>query len=155
VAIALVPGNPYDGHTLGATIATTGQLTGCEIERAHADKGYRGGLLTDDYQSLAARPSPVPVEKCTVRIDLGAAVARPSSVAFGAIDVDSATASTCRAPPFYGIALQLAGGRRQRSQLLIDLPRFPQVVPTGEKTRTHSSVEPPRDYPARDSSPYI
>jgi hypothetical protein len=37
-----LPGNPYDGHTFGATIAATEQLTGCEIERAYADNGYRG-----------------------------------------------------------------------------------------------------------------
>jgi transposase, IS5 family len=37
-----LPGNPYDGHTLGAVIANTETLTGCEIERAYVDKGYRG-----------------------------------------------------------------------------------------------------------------
>ena len=37
-----LPGNPYDGHTLGAVIATTETLTGCAIERAYVDKGYRG-----------------------------------------------------------------------------------------------------------------
>ncbi len=37
-----LPGNPYDGHTLGAVIAATEQLTGCSIERAYVDKGYRG-----------------------------------------------------------------------------------------------------------------
>ena len=35
-------GNPYDGHTLGAVIAATEQLTGRQIERAYVDKGYRG-----------------------------------------------------------------------------------------------------------------
>jgi len=40
-AVAL-PGNPYDGHTLGAVIAATEQLTGCAIERGYLDKGYRG-----------------------------------------------------------------------------------------------------------------
>jgi IS5 family transposase len=40
-AMAL-PGNPYDGHTLGAVIAATEQLTGCAIERGYLDKGYRG-----------------------------------------------------------------------------------------------------------------
>jgi cytidine deaminase len=34
-------GNPYDGHTLGAVIEATEGLTGCEIERAYVDKGYR------------------------------------------------------------------------------------------------------------------
>ena len=37
-----LPGNPYDGHTLGAVIAATERLTGCAIERAYVDKGYRG-----------------------------------------------------------------------------------------------------------------
>src|SRR6202165_1417549 len=35
-------GNPYDGHTLKAVIENTQKLTGCEIERAYVDKGYRG-----------------------------------------------------------------------------------------------------------------
>jgi IS5 family transposase len=37
-----LPGNPYDGHTLRAVIGDTQNLTGCEIERAYVDKGYRG-----------------------------------------------------------------------------------------------------------------
>jgi IS5 family transposase len=37
-----VPGNPYDGHTLRTVIENTQKLTGCEIERAYVDKGYRG-----------------------------------------------------------------------------------------------------------------
>jgi transposase, IS5 family len=37
-----LPGNPYDGHTLRAAIADTERLTGCVIERAYVDKGYRG-----------------------------------------------------------------------------------------------------------------
>ena len=37
-----LPGNPYDGHTLKAVIEDTQKLTGCEIERAYVDKGYRG-----------------------------------------------------------------------------------------------------------------
>lgn len=35
-------GNPYDGHTLGQVIEETEALTGREIERVYADKGYRG-----------------------------------------------------------------------------------------------------------------
>src|SRR5881398_3182281 len=38
------PGNPYDGHTLGAVIEATERLTGRAIERAYVDKGYRGHL---------------------------------------------------------------------------------------------------------------
>ena len=37
-----LPGNPYDGHTLADVIAATEKLTGCGIERAYVDKGYRG-----------------------------------------------------------------------------------------------------------------
>ena len=37
-----LPGNPYDGHTLGGIIDATEKLTGCAIERAYVDKGYRG-----------------------------------------------------------------------------------------------------------------
>ena len=37
-----LPGNPYDGHTLGAVITATESLIGCAIERAYVDKGYRG-----------------------------------------------------------------------------------------------------------------
>ncbi len=37
-----LPGNPYDGHTLASVLEETQILTGREIERAFADKGYRG-----------------------------------------------------------------------------------------------------------------
>src|SRR5476651_1340793 len=37
-----LPGSPYDGHTLRDVIEDTQKLTGCEIERAYVDKGYRG-----------------------------------------------------------------------------------------------------------------
>ena len=37
-----LPGNPYDGHTLGTVIEETEALTGREVERAYVDKGYRG-----------------------------------------------------------------------------------------------------------------
>ena len=37
-----LPGNPYDGHTLGDIIDATEKLTGCAIECAYVDKGYRG-----------------------------------------------------------------------------------------------------------------
>jgi len=37
-----LPGNPYDGHTLGTVIEETQALTGREIERVYVDKGYRG-----------------------------------------------------------------------------------------------------------------
>ena len=50
-----LPGNPYDGHTLGAVIDATEKLTGCAIERAYVDKGYRG----HDTPIRAASSSPV------------------------------------------------------------------------------------------------
>jgi transposase, IS5 family len=37
-----LPGNPYDGHTLAPVIQETEALTGCPVERAYVDKGYRG-----------------------------------------------------------------------------------------------------------------
>src|SRR5689334_22618427 len=37
-----LPGNPYDVHTLGHLVDATERLTGCAIERAYVDKGYRG-----------------------------------------------------------------------------------------------------------------
>ena len=37
-----LPGHPYDGHTLGTAIAGAERLTGCKVERAYVDKGYRG-----------------------------------------------------------------------------------------------------------------
>lgn len=37
-----LPDNPYDGHTLLDVIDRTETLTGCAIERAYVDKGYRG-----------------------------------------------------------------------------------------------------------------
>jgi IS5 family transposase len=40
--IAALHGNPYDGHTLKATIAGVTAITGLEPERAFVDKGYRG-----------------------------------------------------------------------------------------------------------------
>jgi transposase, IS5 family len=42
-----LPGNPYDGHTLGEVIEATENLTGCPIERAYVDKGYRGHKTTN------------------------------------------------------------------------------------------------------------
>ncbi|SFV19096.1 transposase, IS5 family [Bradyrhizobium arachidis] len=37
-----LPGNPYHRHTLREVINSTETLTGCGIERAYVDKGYRG-----------------------------------------------------------------------------------------------------------------
>lgn len=43
-------GNPYDGHTLQATIDQAETMSGVEPERIYADKGYRG----HDYEGEAA-----------------------------------------------------------------------------------------------------
>jgi hypothetical protein len=49
-----LPDNPYDGHTLWDVIDRTETLTGCTIERAYVDKGYRG----NDAQNPVASSSP-------------------------------------------------------------------------------------------------
>ncbi|WP_247473823.1 hypothetical protein [Bradyrhizobium sp. 30] len=48
-----LPDNPYDGHTLRDVIDRTETLTGCAIERAYVDKGYRG----HDALAMAGQPS--------------------------------------------------------------------------------------------------
>ena len=42
VGIHLCPGNPYDGHTLTATLRNIESITGREVNSAYVDKGYRG-----------------------------------------------------------------------------------------------------------------
>lgn len=42
VAARLMPDNPYDGHTLAATLAAAESITGQAITDAYVDKGYRG-----------------------------------------------------------------------------------------------------------------
>jgi IS5 family transposase len=42
VASLMLPDNPYDGHTLAATMITTESNTGVAITDAYVDKGYRG-----------------------------------------------------------------------------------------------------------------
>ncbi len=43
-----LPGNPYDGHTLGAQIDQVARLTGHAVKRAYADRGYRGHKVERD-----------------------------------------------------------------------------------------------------------
>jgi IS5 family transposase len=45
-----LPGNPYDGHTLAKIIPSIEQLVGNQIERLHADAGYRGHNAPPDYK---------------------------------------------------------------------------------------------------------
>jgi transposase, IS5 family len=42
-----LPGNPYDGHTLGSALAQVEQLTGLRPERCYVDLGYRGHDVGD------------------------------------------------------------------------------------------------------------
>lgn len=48
--IAALPGNPYDGHTLGKVIPAMESMIGNTIERAIADAGYRGHNAPLDYK---------------------------------------------------------------------------------------------------------
>ena len=45
-----LPSNPYDGHTLAKIIPAIEQLIGNEIERLHADAGYRGHNAPPNYR---------------------------------------------------------------------------------------------------------
>jgi IS5 family transposase len=49
VSAALCEGNPYDGHTLAATLQLAENNTGVAVTDAYVDKGYRG----HDYQGSA------------------------------------------------------------------------------------------------------
>jgi len=42
VASTLCENNPYDGHTLAATLSATEHVTGVAVTDAYVDKGYRG-----------------------------------------------------------------------------------------------------------------
>lgn len=42
VGMQALPGNPYDGHTLKASLAQTQRLTGMMPREAYVDRGYRG-----------------------------------------------------------------------------------------------------------------
>lgn len=48
--VAALPGNPYDGHTLGSVIPAMEELIGNVIERVIADAGYRGHNAPPDYK---------------------------------------------------------------------------------------------------------
>ena len=48
VASNLMEGNPYDGHTLAATIVTTEEVTGEAVTDVYVDKGYRGHDYTGE-----------------------------------------------------------------------------------------------------------
>ena len=48
--VKALPGNPYDGHTLGTVIPEMEALVGNTIERILTDKGYRGHNAPPDYK---------------------------------------------------------------------------------------------------------
>ena len=53
-----LPGNPYDGHTLSGVIDATEKLTGCAIERAYGDKGYRGHDTANPHRVFISGQKP-------------------------------------------------------------------------------------------------
>lgn len=42
LAAKAMPGNPYDGHTLKATLEQASDLTGRTLEQVYVDMGYCG-----------------------------------------------------------------------------------------------------------------
>lgn len=48
VAAKLLPGNPYDGHTLVQTLTAIERVTGIAVTEAYVDKGFRGHGCGDD-----------------------------------------------------------------------------------------------------------
>jgi IS5 family transposase len=48
VASRLCENNPYDGHTLAATLANVEDITGAAVTDTYVDKGYRGHGYTGD-----------------------------------------------------------------------------------------------------------
>src|ERR1700741_3542616 len=48
--VKALPGNPYDGHTLGPVITDLEKLTGVAVRRIHGDKGYRGHNYPDRFR---------------------------------------------------------------------------------------------------------
>jgi len=47
VGMQSLPGNPYDGHTLKASLQQVQKLTGIAPEEAYVDRGYRGHGLVE------------------------------------------------------------------------------------------------------------
>jgi IS5 family transposase len=52
-----LPRNPYDGHTLAEVIEATETLTGCAIQRAYVDKGYRGHQTPNPHRVFYLGPA--------------------------------------------------------------------------------------------------
>ena len=47
VGMKAFPGNPYDGHTLSASLEQVHKLTGIVAKEVYVDRGYRGHGLTE------------------------------------------------------------------------------------------------------------
>jgi len=47
VGMRSLPGNPYDGHTLKASLQQVQKLTGIALKEAYVDRGYRGHGLAE------------------------------------------------------------------------------------------------------------
>src|SRR3954447_20007537 len=111
----LLPNNPYDGHTLRDGIDRTEALTGCPIERAYVDKGYRG----HDTQNPLC-----------VFISGSAACSAPSSASCGAVPPSSPsrTFEGRRSP--WPLPPQTRRRRRQRRALSSrpQLPPYPRLA---------------------------
>lgn len=50
VGMKSLPGNPFDGHTLRASLEQMTRLTGVQPREAYVDRGYRGHGLTESVQ---------------------------------------------------------------------------------------------------------
>ena len=57
---AALPGNPYDGHTLGTVIPQMQTLIGNILDRCITDAGYRGHNTRSQVQGLYERPEAPP-----------------------------------------------------------------------------------------------
>lgn len=62
VGMQSLPGNPYDGHTLQASLEQVERLTGTKPQRCYADRGYRGHGVTDVEVILAHHRPPTPAQ---------------------------------------------------------------------------------------------
>ena len=50
-----LPGNPFDGHTLGKALRQVKRLTGCKPERCFVDRGYRGHSVASTQVHIAGQ----------------------------------------------------------------------------------------------------
>ena len=48
--VKALPGNPYDGHTLGVVIPEMEKQIGAAIKRVVADRGYRGHNAPEEHK---------------------------------------------------------------------------------------------------------